>query len=128
MTACRPGIINVKQATKQTVFPGVEGAPINIKYTVRFNLSKPVQLKTVHFENKNTTFEFNTFLLKNLDTNKIYKANQTLPEGNYVFETSIPKKKEVESKKDFLVFTVKFGNKTYDYKVELQQGENIFMP
>ena len=108
MTSCRPGIINIEQATKQTVFPGIKDAPLSIKYTVRFKLLKPTQLANIHFKNANTTFEIKRFLLKNLDTKDRYDAHKTLPVGNYIFEASTLKK--------------------YDYKVKLQQGENIYMP
>ena len=128
MTGCRPDIINIKQAMKQTVFPGRKEAPINIKYTVQFDLSKPVQLEMVHFKNANTTFEIEKFLLKNLDTKEIFSAHKTLPAGNYVFEAGTLKKPELESNNDVLIFTVKLSGKNYDYKVKLQQGDNVFMP
>ena len=129
MAGCRPDIIKVEQATKQTVFPGQKGVPLNIKYTVRFKLLKPVQLENVHFKNDQASFEFKNFLLKNIDTNVRFDAHKTLPAGNYVFEASTLKKDTYESDKDFLIFTAKLsGNKTYNYEVKLQQGENVFMP
>ena len=129
MTGCRPDIIKIEQATKQTVFPGQKGVPLNIKYTVRFKLLKPAQLENVHFKNANTTFEIKNFLLKNFDTNERYDAHKTLPAGNYIFEASTLKNEVKETDEDFLIFTAKLsGKKTYDYKVKLQQGENIFMP
>ena len=129
MTGCRPDIIKIEQATKQTVFPGQKGVPLNIKYTVRFKLLKPAQLENVHFKNTSTTFEIKNFLLKNFDTNERYDTHKTLPAGNYIFEASTLKKDVKETDEDFLIFTAKLsGNKTYDYEVKLQQGENIFMP
>ena len=129
MAGCRPDFINIKQAVKQTVFPGREGVPLSVRYTVKFELLKPVQIETVRFNNKNTSFEIQKFLLKNIETKKNYKADQTLPPGNYIFTTSTRKKEEQESDNDLLIFTVNLSeNKSYDYKVKLLQGENIFMP
>ncbi len=129
ITACRPDIIKVKQADKQTVFPGRKEAPVFLRYNVSFELLKPVQLKSIYLVNGEKTLHIDRFLLKNLDIKKPFNLHQTLPVGTYVFETRKIKDDVIDNKEDYLVFTVRLsGDKTYDYKVVLQQGKNIYMP
>ena len=127
--SCLPDIITINKAEEQTVFPGVKEAPILEKFTVKFTLSKPVQLETVHFKNKNMSFKLDKFLLKNYDTGHNYVLGKTLDPGSYIFETTMQKKDGLETDKDVLIFKIKTSqNKTYDYKVKLIKGKDIFMP
>ena len=127
--SCLPDIITINKAAEQTVFPGVREAPILEKFTVKFTLSKPVQLEAVHFKNKNMSFKLDNFLLKNYDTGHNYLLHKTLAPGKYIFETTTQKKDGLETDKNVLIFKIKTSqNKTYDYKVKLIKGKDIFMP
>ncbi len=126
--SCLSDIITINKAEEQTVFPGVEGAPIIEKFTVKFMLSKPVQLEAVQFKNNNLSFEIDKFLLKNYDTGHNYLLHKTLDPGSYIFETTTQKKDGMETDKNVLIFKIKTSkNKTYDYKVKLIKGKDIFM-
>ena len=127
--SCIPDIITINKAEEQTVFPGVKGAPIIEKFTVKFTLSKPVQLEAIQFKNKNMSLVLDKFLLKNYDTGHNYLLHKTLAPGNYIFEATTHKKEGLETDKDVLIFKIKTSqNKTYDYKVKLIKGKDIFMP
>ncbi len=129
VTHCRPDIVKIKQATKQTVFPGRKEAPLLLKITVKFKLAEPVHVEAIRFQKKNVSVKVDRFLLGNLDIHRRYKLHKKLPAGNYVFETTMLKKDVNETDKDFMVFSIKVdGRKTYDYKVPLVQGENVYMP
>jgi len=127
--SCLPDIITINKAEEQTVFPGVKGAPMLEKFTVKFTLSKPVQLEAVQFKNKNMSLVLDKFLLKNYDTGRNYLLHKPLDPGSYIFETTTQKKDGLETDKDVLIFKIKTSqNKTYDYKVKLIKGKDIFMP
>ena len=129
MTACRPDIIKIKQATEQTVFPGRKEAPLLLKITVKFKLTGPAQVVAIRYKNKNVSIKIDRFLLGNTGEHRRYKLHKTLPPGNYIFETTMLKREAKETGKDFIVFDVKLkGHKIHTYKVPLVQGENIFMP
>jgi len=126
--SCLSDIITINKAEEQTVFPGVKGAPILEKFTVKFTLSKPVQLEAVQFKNKNMSFGIDKFLLKNYDTGHNYLLHKTLDPGSYIFEITTQKKDGLETDKNILIFKIKTSqNKTYDYKVKLLKGESIYM-
>ena len=129
MTACRPDIVKIKQATEQTVFPGRKEAPLLLKVTVKFKLAESAQVVAIRYENKNVSIKIDRFLLGNQDIHKRYKLHKALPPGNYIFETTMLKSKAKVTDKDFIVFDVKLKrDKIYTYKVPVVQGENIFMP
>ncbi len=126
--SCLPEFITINQAEEQTVFPGVKGAPIIEKFTVKFTLSKPMQLEGVQFKNKNMSIVLDKFLLKNYDTGHNYLLHKTLDSGNYIFEATTLKKDGLETGKDILIFKIKTQrHKTYDYKVKLIKGKDVFM-
>ena len=126
--SCLPDIITINKAEEQTVFPGMKGAPILEKFTVKFTLSKSVQLEAIQFKNKNMSFKIDKFLLKNYDTGHNYLLHKTLDPGNYIFETTTQKKDGLATDKNVLIFKIKTSqNKTYDYKVKLLKGESIYM-
>ena len=126
--SCLSDIITINKAEEQTVFPGVKGAPILEKFTVKFTLSKPVQLEAIQFKNKNMSISLDKFLLKNYDTGHNYLLHKVLPSGNYIFEATTTKREAMETDKDVLIFNVKTSqNKTYDHEVKLIKGKDIFM-
>ncbi len=101
---CKSEYGEILSAQKQLVYPGVENAPVHVKYTVKLKINKPVTLKHIFVKRNNFSTEMSHFVLKKENADKVYQLNDKLPSGEYMLITSIPDNFDKKRTQDELIF------------------------
>ncbi len=129
LIACQSDYGKILEAKKQIMYAGVENAPNHIKYTVKFEIYKPVALEEVRIEGSKDMI-LDHFVIKDLKTGLEHSDLEQIPAGKYLLTASIQTDLKNVDNAENIVFKIKLldKQKTGYIKTPVTMEKPVYMP
>ena len=129
LLSCKSDYGQIVEAKKQIMFAGVKNAPNHIRYTVKFDVNKPISLQEVYIKNNEKKIVLNHFAIKDLKSDHVFNGLNQIPPGKYLLTASVLASDENITAEDIISFMIKIPekNKIYTLSAKVVQGKSIYM-
>jgi len=130
LLSCKSDYGKILEAQKQLMVAGVKGVPNHIRYTVKFEIYKPVSIQEAIIESNGHQTVLKNLVIKNFKTNSRLSDLEQIPPGTYLLTKVLPESQLKVDTPDTILFKIKIPekDKTYTLSTSIKQGETIFMP
>ncbi|HFX17572.1 MAG TPA: hypothetical protein ENK64_00325 [Flavobacteriales bacterium] len=128
--SCKSDYGKIIKAKRQFLNAGVENAPNHLKYTVEFEILKPVVIEQIKIRNKKQEKIISHYIIKDLKTSQMATNLKNLSKGHYILTASLPlKQSEKIAKKEILDIKIKLPHKSkkYHLKYKIKTFQTVFM-
>lgn len=131
LTGCKNDYGKIIEAKKQILYAGVKNAPNHIRYTVRFELYKPVSLDEVSVKSQNNSVLLEHLTIKDLKNGVAHSDLEAIPPGQYLLTSTIaiPDLAKAD-RQETLVFKIKLEgqSKLYTLTAPVILDKPVYMP
>ena len=130
LLSCKSDYGKIVEAQKQLMVAGVKDVPNHIKYTVKFEIYKPVSIQEAIIESNGRQTVLKNLVIKNIKTNSRLSDLEQIPPGTYLLTKVLPASQLKADTPDTILFKIKMPgkDKTYTLSTSIKQGKTIFMP
>jgi len=130
LLSCKSDYGKIVEAQKQLMVAGVKDAPNHIKYSIKFEIYKPVSLEEAAIVSKGRQIVLKNFVVKNIKTNERLSDLEQIPPGTYLLTKVLPASQLKADSPDTILFKIKIPgkDKSYSLSTSIKQGKTIYMP
>ena len=130
LLSCKSDYGKIVEAQKQLMVAGVKGAANHIKYTVKFEIHKPVSIQEAVIKSNTRHTVLKNLVIKNLKTNSRLSDLEQIPPGTYLLTKVLPAPQFLAKIPDKFLIKIKIPgkDKSYTLSTSIKQGKTIFMP